>query len=428
MLFRSAQDMSAAEFSLVKTLIEINEGLRVIAVGDDDQNIYEFRGSSSGHFRSLLDVRGAVKYELLENYRSSANIVEFANGFARQISTRLKTKPIIPAKTENGAISICKLKSENIAIPVVNAILDIKPSGSTCIAARTNAEAFNITGLLLRSGISARLIQSNNDFGLLNLVEFRDFVEYLDAGDDGYTIDDESWRDAIAGLNREYSGSTNLQSVLKLIRDFENSGGKTKYKSDLKQYIRESSLEDLESGAGGAVLVSTIHQTKGREFDNVFLAYGGFMGADDETRRAVYVAITRAKRNLHIFCNGGYFDRIGAEGLVRTADDTDYPGPSLICLQLSHKDVALGHFKNWRRFIDTLVSGQELTIGETGCFLGDSMIVKFSVKFIADMAQLKEQGYAPAKASVRHIVYWQGKDMDEEIKIVLPNVEFALGT
>nr|WP_018360598.1 UvrD-helicase domain-containing protein [Porphyromonas macacae] len=42
-----AQDMDADEFSLIKTLMEQNEEMRVIAVGDDDQNIYEFRGANS---------------------------------------------------------------------------------------------------------------------------------------------------------------------------------------------------------------------------------------------------------------------------------------------------------------------------------------------------------------------------------------------
>ena len=419
-----AQDMSAEEYSLVRALIEQNERLRVIAVGDDDQNIYEFRGSSSAHFKSLLEERGAMKYELLENYRSSANIVEFANRFAEGISRRIKTEPITPVKTGNGAVSICKLASENIAIPVVNAVLDTMPSGTTCIAARTNAEAFNITGLLLKRGVSARLIQTNSDFSLYNLVEIRDFVSCIDAADDGYAIDDEAWQNAISSLNRKHSGSADLQSVFRLIREFEDTAGKTKYKSDLSQYIRESKLEDLESGSGGAILVSTIHQTKGREFDNVFLAYSGYLKPDDETKRAVYVAITRAKQNLHIFCNSNYFDGISAEGVARATDETDYPEPSPVCLQLSHRDVALSYFKFRRGEIDSLVSGQELSVRETGCFSGDKQIVKFSAKFLEQAKELKAKGYAPVRASVRHIVFWQGKEMEKEIKIVLPNVEF----
>jgi ATP-dependent DNA helicase RecQ len=77
-----AQDMSAAEYSLIKTLMDYNIDLRIIAVGDDDQNIYEFRGSSSIFFESLMNEPEAKKYELIDNYRSRTNIVDFANQFA----------------------------------------------------------------------------------------------------------------------------------------------------------------------------------------------------------------------------------------------------------------------------------------------------------------------------------------------------------
>jgi ATP-dependent DNA helicase RecQ len=70
-----AQDMVEDEFNLIKALMEQNEEMRVIAVGDDDQNIYEFRGASSKHLEELIQVRKAIKYELVENYRSKSNLV-----------------------------------------------------------------------------------------------------------------------------------------------------------------------------------------------------------------------------------------------------------------------------------------------------------------------------------------------------------------
>ena len=36
-----AQDMSKDDYALVTALMKANEEMRVIAVGDDDQNIYE---------------------------------------------------------------------------------------------------------------------------------------------------------------------------------------------------------------------------------------------------------------------------------------------------------------------------------------------------------------------------------------------------
>jgi ATP-dependent DNA helicase RecQ len=405
-----------------------NDNLRIIAVGDDDQNIFEWRGSSSAYFESLLNGLDSKKYELVDNYRSNANIVEFANQFAGKITRRFKTNPIIPIKKENGKISICKLITENIAIPVVNMIKNIKPSGSTCIVVRTNEEALNITGLLSKSGVNARKIQTNDGFNLCNLVEIRDFIVDTSANNDSYAITDEIWQRAKDNLNKKYKNSDNLSGTLKLIRDFEETNNRTKYKSDFKQFVRESNLEDFLSNSEGTILVSTIHQTKGREFDNVFLALNRTFELNDAEKREIYVAITRAKQNLHILCNGSYFDEINIENIQRTLDNQNYSAPLQITLQLSHNDIVLSSFAFRQREVDSLMSGMELSIQETGCFLGDTQVLKFSSKFRNQINALREKGYFPVKAIIRHIVFWQDKENEKEIKIILPDVEFLKNT
>ncbi len=71
-----AHDMDADEYLLIQTLIDYNETMRVIAVGDEDQNIFEFRGSSSKYMPKFLTEKHAVKYELAENFRSKRNLVD----------------------------------------------------------------------------------------------------------------------------------------------------------------------------------------------------------------------------------------------------------------------------------------------------------------------------------------------------------------
>src|SRR5690606_37741357 len=99
-----AQDMDEDEFSLIKTLMEQNEEMRVIAVGDDDQNIYEFRGANSKYLEQFILVNKATKHELVENYRSKSNLVEFTNQFVKNIHHRLKDTPIIAKQNDNGKI------------------------------------------------------------------------------------------------------------------------------------------------------------------------------------------------------------------------------------------------------------------------------------------------------------------------------------
>jgi len=71
-----AQDMDADEFDLISALIEQNEGMRVVAVGDDDQNIYAFRGANSRYMQCIVsDYKGKI-FELTENYRSTPNLVD----------------------------------------------------------------------------------------------------------------------------------------------------------------------------------------------------------------------------------------------------------------------------------------------------------------------------------------------------------------
>lgn len=85
-----AQDMGAEEHALVKALIANYEEMRVIAVGDDDQNIYEFRGSDSGYMYRLAQESGSTFVEMTENYRSARQPVDFANGFLKNIHKRIK--------------------------------------------------------------------------------------------------------------------------------------------------------------------------------------------------------------------------------------------------------------------------------------------------------------------------------------------------
>ena len=133
-----AQDMDKDEFDLITALMEQNEEMRVIAVGDDDQNIYEFRGASSKHLEQFILNNKAIKHELVENYRSKSNLVNFSNQFVKRISCRLKQTPIIAMQNDNGKIKIVHYQSGNLINPLVQDILKTELLGTTCILTKTN--------------------------------------------------------------------------------------------------------------------------------------------------------------------------------------------------------------------------------------------------------------------------------------------------
>ncbi|MDT3401861.1 RecQ family ATP-dependent DNA helicase [Mucilaginibacter terrae] len=418
-----AQDMSLDEFNLVSTLIAENEDMRVIAVGDDDQNIYEFRGADSKYLQQLADVNEAKKYELVDNYRSKSNLVDFANQFAITITNRLKSTPIVANKTDNGNIKIESYKHGNLIMPLVNDILNSPLKGTTCVLTQTNDEALQITGLLLKNGMQAKLIQSNDSFNLYNLAEIRHFVKMLNAHGDVAVLTEDAWENAKRQFGIQFKTSRNLAVCQKLLKDFEITHGKKKYKSDLDVFISESKLEDFYTGNGETIFVSTIHKAKGKEFNNVFLLLENLSVQTNELNRRIYVAITRAKQNLCIHTNSNYFDNISTHNLAFTKHSEPNPLPSQMAMHLTHKDVWLDYFNNTQTYLSNLTAGSNLIISGDECLTTDRKpVLKFSTEFLNRLKNFESKGYKPVNAVVNFVLHWQAENAQHEIKIVLPEL------
>ena len=420
-----AQDMDENEFLLIKTLMEQNEEMRVIVVGDDDQNIFEFRGSSSKYLEKFIQINKAVKYELVENYRSRSNLVDFSNQFAEKIRQRLKNTPIVSRQAYEGKIKLIRYHSPNLIMPLVQELLGTDLSGTTCVLTRTNEEALQITGLLLYHKMPARLIQTNEGFSLSLLSELRYFLNLVNLDDDVFIITDEVWANAKRKLNDEFSRSNMLEVCNIMIRDFEATNPVKKYKSDLEVFIRESRLEDFFSENGETIFVSTIHKAKGKEFDNVYILLENYNPSTDEARRLLYVAMTRAKQNLTIHCNSNYFNNITTDNLERIEYKEMYLPPDKLSMQLLHKDVWLDLFTHKQHLISQLVSGDKLTCkGEEGLQFEGNTILKFSQQLALKIKEMRSKNYELSGAKVNFIVYWQKEGATNEVKIILPELHF----
>lgn len=387
-----AQDIGQDDFRLVQALMRQNEEMRVIAVGDDDQNIYGFRGSNSQYMQSLAKQEGAKVYEMTDNYRSAKAIVECANHFVKRIPGRLKRIPIQSATAEQG--SVITLKS----------LLDseIKVEGSTAILTKTNEETMQVAYELEQRGIHATIAQSMGGFRFGNLAEVRYFLKQL-GGEKEVTISKEKWNEAKQRTLETYESSTCLSVLQHFFSDFEATH-QFYYRSDLREYIFESNIEDFIAANDKSVFVSTIHKAKGREFDTVYLISSIPDGRDVNDMRAYYVGLTRAKRNLYLV----------------TSSPAEY---SSISIALNMHDVWLDYFKGRKDIVLGLRSGDSLHYKDG--FLLNKQKINVAALSAYGKNKLKawtDKGYAVSKSTVSYTLAWKPQNSNVEYAVCLVNM------
>lgn len=79
------QDTNASQFELIKLLTQYEKPI-VMAVGDDDQAIFEFQGANASNLRDFQDYYGAEIITLRKNYRSTGEILALSRRIAEQIN------------------------------------------------------------------------------------------------------------------------------------------------------------------------------------------------------------------------------------------------------------------------------------------------------------------------------------------------------
>lgn len=94
------QDVNPKQEKLIETLHKISNA-KLTVVGDDDQNIYQWRGSNN---KFIIDFdkkySPCKKIEIVKNFRSSVGITTISDIFIRNNSERI-TKPIISANNQD---------------------------------------------------------------------------------------------------------------------------------------------------------------------------------------------------------------------------------------------------------------------------------------------------------------------------------------
>ena len=91
------QDTNPSQLSIVKALTDYEKPM-IMAVGDDDQAIFEFQGAMSTNLSDFQEHYNAHVIALVENYRSTQEILDFSHEIIKQAPDRFADKELFAHK------------------------------------------------------------------------------------------------------------------------------------------------------------------------------------------------------------------------------------------------------------------------------------------------------------------------------------------
>jgi len=205
------QDTNNAQFELIRLLAQKYENLCV--VGDDDQSIYRFRGAN---IRNILDFEkvypNAMVIKLEQNYRSTQNILDAANGVIRNNSGR-KDKSLW---TDEGTGEKVHFRKFDTAIEEAGFIADeiksLKKSGKldyseTAVLYRTNAQSRLIEEKFVLNGIPYDLVGGTNFYSRREIKDLLCYLKTVDNARDDVAVK------RIINVPKRGIGATTIENV-----------------------------------------------------------------------------------------------------------------------------------------------------------------------------------------------------------------------
>ncbi|MGZ2369416.1 RecQ family ATP-dependent DNA helicase [Ancylomarina sp. YFZ004] len=438
LLLDEFQDVNKVEWELIQTIINKAGNIRVIAVGDDDQNIYSFKGSSNKNMLEFKEKYNATEYSLIKNYRSSSHIVQFNNELLNKISNRLKTQELEPVdKQLVSNIKLIRYNTSYLEKSLAERVIQDNHNGTRAILVRTNKQALMLRTLLNELGQKTRLITGLEGFSLDQLFELRTFTDHIKRNiNDAGLIFNNVWEEAKNNFKSKHNSSIHFAVCLEIIQKFELNYDKQKQLVDWYEYIREIKMEDAINANANAIIIATMHKSKGKEFDHVYLLLEDYNFNSDESKRVLYVGCSRAKLSLQLHCNSSFFDEFNTDRLSVIKFEGKTEKPKHFELILGHKDIDLGSQKYFKTInsITTLKSGDKLKnysvqfANNKGIGLAKQdggEVLLFSRQFRDEKYnKFVKNGYQLSNGSVEYLVYWYDSKDDKEYKVVLPKLKF----
>lgn len=344
------QDTSNVQFSIINEMRKAKCVKSLFIVGDDDQSIYGFRDANVELIKNFFEMIGenGLDVQLMENRRSTHNIVDFASTLISYNQNRIEKHP--KSTNEEGepvcvsAFASKEDEQEYIVDVIEDLIKNGRKDNEIAILAPTNAELMVYADMLKKRGIESvsinpePILENPRVVGAVGLVKFMlnnsefNGTAYINARDNGTAItkSDEEIRQEILNLQNEVKNIKNVTGLFEKFKALDQEENDEIYQSFLEDIntamedaVKQENLHavceyvmDFErfgqkqtarkEKAYNGVVLSTMHSSKGKEWPVVFCSVTKMHGRDlkpediDEKNRLLFVACTRAKKELYI--------------------------------------------------------------------------------------------------------------------------------
>ena len=228
------QDTNTAQFELIRLLARKYHNLCV--VGDDDQSIYKFRGANIHNILNFeKEFPDAAVIKLEQNYRSTSNILNAANGVIRNNVGRkekvLWTENPVGDKIDFHQFDTAYEEADYIAMDIAKKVRTGKYRYRDCaVLYRTNAQSRLFEERFIVSNIPYKIVGGVNFYARK---EIKDLLAYLKTIDNAQ--DDLAVR-RIINVPKRGIGATTLTRV----QDFA-------YEKEISFYTALKMADDIPS-------------------------------------------------------------------------------------------------------------------------------------------------------------------------------------
>lgn len=285
-LVDEAQDTNPVRRILARKMVK-NSG-RVVFVGDRHQAIYGFTGADNDAVDQIIKSFGAKQLPLTVTYRCPKTVVKQAQGYVSHIVAH-ETAP-------EGKVS--DISSETFEKEMIKTK---KLSANDAILCRNTKPLVGLTFKLLRAGIACHIEGRDVGQGLISLVK-KYKVKKIDVLVEKLNDFADKQVAKLTAKGKETQAEAIRDRVDTVIAISEG----LKTTDELIAKI-SSMFQDDEGQTIKTLTLSTVHKSKGREWDRVFIfeksqhmpsKWARQLWQKEQEKNLIYVAITRAKSEL----------------------------------------------------------------------------------------------------------------------------------